>query len=320
MNEELTSLASMYLDGEATADERALVDGDPLLVAEVERMRQVRSVLADIEPPAISVRERHLAAALAAWDRLPAGDVTPTGLDSAAAAGSAAISAPTSLRHRRERKIRSTRWMTAAAAVVILVGVGAVARGAFIGDDTASDGSESAVAVPSAAADEQAAEAVAAAEATFDSDAPDGDAADSEQDDSATFEPAEESDSMIGGPAQAAPDVGLEVLSNRDDLARFANDLIIARKFSTTDPSDEAAAGSQADAEVGDDPTGTASDAAASTIDLCDLVDEVVGPAAWDTPGLFDELVIVGIDLARDDAVAYRQDGCVEIARAPLDS
>ena len=32
-------LASAYLDGEATADERARVEADPILLAEVERLR-----------------------------------------------------------------------------------------------------------------------------------------------------------------------------------------------------------------------------------------------------------------------------------------
>ena len=39
MNDDLTLLASTYLDGEATPDERARVEADPALLAEVERLR-----------------------------------------------------------------------------------------------------------------------------------------------------------------------------------------------------------------------------------------------------------------------------------------
>ena len=39
MTDDLTLLASAYLDGEATPDERARVEADPALLAEVERLR-----------------------------------------------------------------------------------------------------------------------------------------------------------------------------------------------------------------------------------------------------------------------------------------
>jgi hypothetical protein len=76
MNDDLSSLASRYLDGDADADERAQVDVDPELQAEVARLRMVRAVVADLDEPIISVRERHLAAALDAWDRLPPAERT----------------------------------------------------------------------------------------------------------------------------------------------------------------------------------------------------------------------------------------------------
>ena len=74
MNDDLTILASVYLDGDVTADERAQVEASAELLAEVDRLRTVRAVVSttsssDAAP--ISMRERHLAAALDAWDRLP---------------------------------------------------------------------------------------------------------------------------------------------------------------------------------------------------------------------------------------------------------
>ena len=102
MNDDLTLLASAYLDGDVTADERARVEGDPDVLAEVDRLRSVRALLGDVATPQISVREAHLAAALGAWERLPEAersgarrDGTPVGIDAAAVAGAASVTAPT---------------------------------------------------------------------------------------------------------------------------------------------------------------------------------------------------------------------------------
>ena len=63
--DDLTLLASAYLDGEATPDERALVETSVDALAEVERLARVRTVLeATVEPVALAAREAHLAAAL----------------------------------------------------------------------------------------------------------------------------------------------------------------------------------------------------------------------------------------------------------------
>ena len=89
---ELTALASAYLDGDTTPEERAQVESSDELLAEVESLRQVRAVLgATTEPPPISIREAHLAAALDVWDRMSdmeqSGEVTPSaGMDAAAGA------------------------------------------------------------------------------------------------------------------------------------------------------------------------------------------------------------------------------------------
>ena len=74
MNDDLTILASAYLDGDVTADERAQVESSDELLLEVDRLRTVRAVLlhhAAAGSAPISMREEHLATALGAWDRLP---------------------------------------------------------------------------------------------------------------------------------------------------------------------------------------------------------------------------------------------------------
>ncbi len=51
-----------------------MVDTDPTLLAEVERLRAVRLLLANVEPAKISVREAQLAAAFDVWERQGARD------------------------------------------------------------------------------------------------------------------------------------------------------------------------------------------------------------------------------------------------------
>ena len=97
MNDDLTILASAYLDGDVTADERAQVESSDELLAEVDRLRTVRALVSNAslaEPAPISMRERHLSGALDAWERLPENertgalrDSTPNAADAAAAAG-----------------------------------------------------------------------------------------------------------------------------------------------------------------------------------------------------------------------------------------
>ena len=67
MNDDLTLLASAYLDGEVDAAERARVEGDTEMLAEVERLRAVRMLIGETEPSSISTREALLANALEVW-------------------------------------------------------------------------------------------------------------------------------------------------------------------------------------------------------------------------------------------------------------
>jgi hypothetical protein len=106
-----TELASAYLDGEVSEVERARVEGDASLLAEVERLRTVRAALGDVPPASSATREAAIAAALSAFDAQH-----PTAAD---LAGADAGVVPLDRRRR-------TRWMEgiAAAAAVALIVVG----------------------------------------------------------------------------------------------------------------------------------------------------------------------------------------------------
>lgn len=302
MNDDLTLLASAYLDGDVDADERAQVESDPELLAEVDRLRSVRALLHHPEAPPISTREEHLAGALAAWDRIPAAertgatrDLTPRGIGGAAAAAAASVSAPTRLGDRRRRSM-SPRWLTAAAAALVLVLAGGVVLQLSSSSD---DDSASTEALPDSttAADAAAGNAELRSEAL---EADDAGAVPEELADAAT-----DGTQLDTGIDSAAPpgDDDLVVLLTPQDLASFAADSLDA-----PDALDVPAATS---APV--DPSEDSSTLADSALPLCLGVDDVVGPARYDTV-----FVVVGIDVSRDIAIAYTVPDCQEIARARL--
>lgn len=144
LDHENSLLASMYLDGEATSDERALVETSADTLAEVEALSQVRAVMAATAPtPSLSEREGHLAGALDVWERMSdrerSGEVTPAGGVDAAAA--AALTTPISTsdgrrgrstrrRGKRSGSLGTSQWLLGAAAtLVVLAGGAAVVRG-----------------------------------------------------------------------------------------------------------------------------------------------------------------------------------------------
>jgi hypothetical protein len=315
MNDDLTLLASAYLDGDTTPTERAQVDGDPTALMEVERLRQVRAVLGHTDSAPISTRERHLAAAFEVWDRMPTSefgrDATPAGAQSAAAAGRASITSPTSVGVWRQRS--SNRLLVLAAGLVVVLGGGIVARG-FI----SSNNNDSSIAIDAAAAAEQSLSPraeleVEAADETF-SDT--GDAAASKL--SAADAPtAPNADTLLGDESEGSPDEGLEVLSSSEDLAVFANDLNRTTLLVGDDGIDEAAAEPAAQSDVAYD-AGVQAAPGDTPFPLCDLVTRIVGPALWGAPGMSDVPVVVGIDDVAGDAVAYQPDDCKVTARAPL--
>ncbi|HWM22419.1 MAG TPA: hypothetical protein VNO51_22200 [Ilumatobacteraceae bacterium] len=136
MTDDLTLLASTYLDGEATPDERARVEADAALLAEVERLRKVRATMLDarwFERPGDDAREAAVAAAVAAWDAPEAGLAgTRTERSEPAAHRPPVV--------QFERRRSYTRWLTAAAAVAAVAGLGVVVAqsGGGGGDDDQS--------------------------------------------------------------------------------------------------------------------------------------------------------------------------------------
>ncbi|MET0662194.1 MAG: hypothetical protein ABWZ42_03590, partial [Ilumatobacteraceae bacterium] len=175
MTDDPTSLASAYLDGDLDAADRARVESTPELLVELDRLRQVRAVLADLPEVSISARERHLAEALDAWERLPEQerigamrDATPSGVDAAAVAGAASVSRParTSSRRAGRRGRSSGVWLgAAAAALVIVLAGGLLLRSTNIDsdDDTAAEQTSSDAAAEQTSSDSVQVPAVAAA-------------------------------------------------------------------------------------------------------------------------------------------------------------
>ena len=146
-------LASAYLDGEATPDERALVETSPDTLAEVDALSQVRTVLAATAPTAsLSEREAHLSNALDVWERMSdlerSGEATPAdGVDAAAAA--ALITPMSTSEGRRARGGRSkgrrsggsgaSQWLLGAAATLVVVAGGAAVVRGILDEDPGSN-------------------------------------------------------------------------------------------------------------------------------------------------------------------------------------
>ncbi|MEZ5408391.1 MAG: hypothetical protein R2761_10215 [Acidimicrobiales bacterium] len=88
MTDHHDELASAYLDGQASPEEAALVEGDPQLRAEVDALATlVERLQTDEAPVDPGVRQRHLSAALAAFDQAAFDQAAPTNvipLDTAA--------------------------------------------------------------------------------------------------------------------------------------------------------------------------------------------------------------------------------------------
>ena len=301
MNDDLILLASAYLDGDVDDAERARVEGDPELLAEVERLRAVRVMLGDTEPSSISTREQLLANALDAWDRLPLGernrDATPRVLDRTidprAAAAAATITAPTSLGDRRKATL-NRRLLGAAAAIVLVLGAGIAAQ-VFTGNNDDDSGT---------VADVAASDGLDARDLADDSGA---DAAAELAPEAGPAADATESTQLDTGINDAAPpgEIELEQLTTPEELAIFASDAVGAPvaptgPAATSAPIDDLADTDEAVSVDGELP-------------LCLGADYVVGPALYrDLP------VVVAVDENRELALAYLAESCREIARARL--
>ena len=124
-------LVSAYLDGEATPEERALVEARPDLVARVADLRRVADLVAFTEPAPPGAADAAVTAALAAFTGpSPAPTLAPlTDLDA----------------RRRRRHGRAIAGLGAAAALVLVVVVGvAVLRGRSSSGTAATSAAESA--------------------------------------------------------------------------------------------------------------------------------------------------------------------------------
>lgn len=131
-------LASLYLDGEATAEERARVESDPSLMARVEAFKAIAADLSEVTPPPDLARLQ-ISAALDLFDQ----QQRPTALSSAAqTTASEAPSSVTSLADRRERKQSKgiPSWLgVAAAAALVVGGIGFASTLGGDSDDSSAD-------------------------------------------------------------------------------------------------------------------------------------------------------------------------------------
>lgn len=318
MNDDLTILASSYLDGDVTADERAQVESSDELLLEVDRLRTVRAVLSSTAAAGsapISMREEHLATALGAWDRLPDNertgalrDSTPSGADGAAAAGVAAMSAPPR-RSQKRRRMQSPVWLGAAAAgLVIVMAGGLVLRNAAGGNDDDSAATELSADDASSDRTAEGGAAPAAADAAPDAALLEEATAAQAPAESVPVENGSDVETDLDAAAPPADDGSLEQLDTPAELAIFASDAIDAPE------SAELPEG----ATVITDPAPVLADEAERALELLELrlclgANVVVGLALYG-----DETVVVGIDEGRQRALAYRQDDCSLVASASL--
>jgi hypothetical protein len=154
-DDELDLLASSYLDREATPDEVALVEADPELRARVELLRSV-GVTAPATPPGLA--QAQLARAMALYRP---GSTPDRGEADEPAPGAEPVIDLTERRRGREERAGRLRWLTSAAAVLV-VGVGAVA---LINQIGGSEDAEMATADTSTETATEAAEVAPAADA-----------------------------------------------------------------------------------------------------------------------------------------------------------
>jgi len=207
---------SAALDGTATVDERALIDGSPELGRLLAELEGARHSMIDVAVPH-QAREAGIAAALAAFDELHAA--------SAPIATSTVV--PTNVIALQRRK-RLHRAITAAAAAVVLVVVGVAAFASRDGndnDDTATFATAESGATKIEAAPDAAAEAPAEADNAAPMAAADTQAADAiDQSSGGTAAPAvtAAAPSTIGeipGPGEVAPSI-----ADEESLARYVAD------------------------------------------------------------------------------------------------
>ncbi|HWL41928.1 MAG TPA: hypothetical protein VNQ73_03210 [Ilumatobacter sp.] len=130
MTDDQYLLASAYADGDVTADERAVAEADPEVMAEVARIRALGAALRDVTPAPAATREAMIAAALSEFG----------------ATDTVRAVAPSSGPRVHQQPSRWSRPLGLVAAAVALLAVGAVVvNGANLGGrDDDGDASTSA--------------------------------------------------------------------------------------------------------------------------------------------------------------------------------
>lgn len=148
-DDDLDLLASAYVDGEATSEEVALVEGDPELLARVAELRAIsEQVSATPPPPNAALKQQHLAAAMAEFS---AQSPQTQGLESQSPQSQSPQSqsprsqstVPSLAEKRRDREARKAersmpQWLSAAAAFILIGGGAIFVAGQLGGSDDES--------------------------------------------------------------------------------------------------------------------------------------------------------------------------------------
>lgn len=149
MTDDQFLLASAYVDDELDARDAARAESDPVVMAEVSRLRELAASIRDVPPVTSASRSKAVMAALDAWTPTIAAPPTPSTSPAPSApppppasppASGTALPPPTPLSSAPSQRSRTSRssssWLLGAAAVLVLAfGAFVVTRG---GDSTDS--------------------------------------------------------------------------------------------------------------------------------------------------------------------------------------
>ncbi|HEX6658343.1 MAG TPA: hypothetical protein VF065_09700 [Ilumatobacter sp.] len=294
MTDDFSLLASTYLDGDATPDERARVEADASLLAEVQRLRNARARMLDarwFERPGDAAREATIAAALDAWDALETGPVGASARSQPAVGRSRVVSF--------ERRRAYTRWLTAAAAVAAVAALGVVVAQS---DGGGGDDDESSTALEAPAETELRADATT--EFTEQSEPPSGTEAAQSSSDAATEEAGGEG--ADAGVFADTPTAAVETTPAADVAAP-------ASAVALESPQQLAAFAAEAMAAI-DEDTSRDIFARPCADDTFDDIDSYVATGTYRGRS-----VVIGIDDDVDGrAIAVDPNTCELVAEAPL--
>lgn len=135
MTDDQIFLASAYLDGELSDAERGIAEADPVVLAEVERLRAIQASMASVEPPSNEARESAISAALAAFQ--PAGAAAENVLAPPPPPGNLTTAESTVVPIARKRPVMA--WLSVAAAAVAIGLFGVLVARSGSTDDSSAD-------------------------------------------------------------------------------------------------------------------------------------------------------------------------------------